>query len=195
MTGLDRIIERIEDQANEAIKDISGASLNKREEMLKKAETEAKIKYDAIIEEAHKKCAFNLETAKAQSATLLKKKVLAKKVEILDETILAAKQALQNLSDGEFCDLVMHMAAAKHDNGDAVVCFNERCLEKLSSDFEKTLNEKISAGSLKISQEPCDIPDGFIIKYGLIEQNCTFEAIIDVNEQAIKDEIAKILFA
>lgn len=86
MTGLEKIIERIEAQGNETIEQISGASLKKTEEMLKKAQDDGKARYDDIIEKTHKKCAFHLETAKAQAATLSNKKILAKKVELLERT-------------------------------------------------------------------------------------------------------------
>lgn len=195
MTGLEKIIERIEAQGNETIEQISGASLKKTEEMLKKAQDDGKARYDDIIEKTHKKCAFHLETAKAQAATLSNKKILAKKVELLERTIARAKQELATLSNDEFCDLALQIAKNCHKEGDGEVCFNERCLKKLPADFEKKLNSSIKAGSLKVSDTPCDIPDGFIIKYGFIEENCTFEAIIEANEQNIKDEIAKILFA
>ncbi len=196
MTGLDKIIEKIKNQAAERAKEISGASLKKIDEMTAAAKAEGEEKYNAIIEEAHGKCASNLELAKSQAVTLINKKLLAGKVDIINETVELARAQLGALADSDFCELVLSIAGKTAGDGDGEMCFNENCLKKLPDDFEEQLKGVISDNRrICVCKEPCEIGDGFIIKYGLIEENCTFEAIIDANRQSIDDAISKILFA
>ena len=39
-----------------------------------------------------------------------------------------------------------------------------------------------------------DIKNGFILRYGLIEINCSFDSIIDENREELKEKVNAILF-
>ena len=50
-------------------------------------------------------------------------------------------------------------------------------------------------GKLKVSSEPKNIDGGFILAYGDIEINCSFDALISEKIDVIKDTLNKIIFA
>ena len=47
---------------------------------------------------------------------------------------------------------------------------------------------------MKISDIPADIDNGFVLKYGLISENCTFREVIESEKDRIRDILAGILF-
>ena len=51
-----------------------------------------------------------------------------------------------------------------------------------------------SLGTLTLSKEPADMTNGFIITYGGVEENCTFDAIFAERANEFKDLVQNILF-
>ncbi|MBR6005282.1 MAG: hypothetical protein IK063_03535, partial [Clostridia bacterium] len=47
---------------------------------------------------------------------------------------------------------------------------------------------------LSFSGENADIKNGFILRYGLIEINCSFDSVIDENREELKEKVNAILF-
>ena len=67
---------------------------------------------------------------------------------------------------------------------------------RVTADFEKKINDGLEKGAkITVSKDPADISDGFILVYGDIEINCSFEALIEDSRDAIKDELNSIFFA
>lgn len=83
MTGLDKIIGNIDEQAKRSAAEVLDEALKKRQSMLDDAALRAKEKYDNIISEAEKKCAFNLKSAKASAQSPNGEKVFLPKRYIL----------------------------------------------------------------------------------------------------------------
>ena len=193
MTGLDKIIGNIDEQAKRSAAEVLDEASKKRQSMLEDAALRAKEKYDNIISEAEKKCAFNLKSAKASAQSQTAKSVLAEKVYIINETVNEAKRAIMSLPQEDFAKIILKMISNCEVKNDGKVVFNEASLKKLTPDFESRLQE-LSVGKLVLEKTPCDISDGFIINYGLIEENCTFDAVISAKEPEIKDAVSKILF-
>ena len=72
--------------------------------------------------------------------------------------------------------------------------FNEHCLNKLSADFINKLNDALGT-QLTLCANAQVIADGFVINSGLVEVNCTFEAIIEANRQELSDAVCEKLFS
>ena len=71
--------------------------------------------------------------------------------------------------------------------------------KKKGNDLSKKAQElvdvaKEKGGSLEVDSDPADITDGFILKYGDIEENCTFDAIFDSKRDELRDLVNKNLF-
>ena len=44
------------------------------------------------------------------------------------------------------------------------------------------------------SKTPCDLPDGFLLVYGGIDVNCTFDALFEAEADALQDIAGGLLF-
>ena len=80
-------------------------------------------------------------------------------------------------------------------NDDGEMYFSSKDLKRMPKDFETKLNEHLKQGTLKISSKPCEIDAGFILVYGGIEENCSFNALFKAQNDILRDKISAIIFA
>ena len=126
----------------------------------------------------------------------MKRKILACKVEIIDDTIEKTISKLKNLPEKEYFDLLIRLISRHLQKGSGVLGLCEADLNRVPADFEKKLcelTEKIG-GSIQLSKQPADIEDVFILSYGLISENCSFRAMMEAEKEDIRDTAARILF-
>ena len=67
----------------------------------------------------------------------------------------------------------------------------------LPKGFEDTLNQALAekGGRLTVSGQAAAIDGGFILSYGGIEENCSFEALFDSAKETLQDKVQELLFA
>ena len=126
----------------------------------------------------------------------MKRKILACKVELIDETIEKTIDKLKKLPEKEYFELILKLAERHLQPDKGIISLGKADLARVSGDFENQLNTIASknGGSIQLSKEPADIEDGFILKYGLISENCSFRAIIESEKDEIRDTAARALF-
>ena len=108
-----------------------------------------------------------------------------------------AKQSLSALDGREYFTLIAEMLKKYAQPGEGEICFNERDLNRLPEGFEETISEIAGAkgGSLTLSRTPCGIGGGFILVYGGIEENCSFDSVFADEKERLQDRIHEMLFA
>ena len=134
---------------------------------------------------------------RAESAADLQKRraVLAAKQELIGQVIQKAHETVLALPAAEYFSAVQKLAARFALEGEGVVYFNAADLARLPKDFEKTLNSAAPSGStLTVSRETRPIDGGFVLAYGGIEENCSFEALFNANREGMQDQVQKLLF-
>ncbi|NLD29248.1 MAG: hypothetical protein GX658_02525, partial [Clostridiales bacterium] len=161
-----------------------------------KADAAAASKKDAdkVLAKAAKQAQAIVEMAKSGSAMEQKNALLDAKVGIIDEAVSYAKTKLAGTGDSEYFDIVLKLVKAYAQDSEGIMYFSQKDLSRLPADFA----EKVSAltgGKLKVSSEPKNIDGGFILAYGDIEINCSFDALISEKLDGIKDTLNKIIFA
>ena len=50
-------------------------------------------------------------------------------------------------------------------------------------------------GSLKVSRETRDIPNGFVLVYGGVEENCTLKAMFEAKRDELADKVNHLIFS
>ena len=73
---------------------------------------------------------------------------------------------------------------------------NAKDLARLPADFRKNVTAIADAkgGSLKLSEEPAKIDGGFLLNYGGVVENGSFEAIFEARADEFKDAVCAVLF-
>lgn len=196
MTGLEKIVASIREEA-----------LSEARSMVDHAKADAaglfadeKAKSDALcaqIEDAAKRQADDIERASTSALELQRRrKFLEAKQELLNQTMEQALRELYTLPDQAYFDLLSKMAVAFAEprKGQLLLC--EKDLARCPNDFEERLERDLPKGAmLSVSRTTRPIDGGFILKYGDIEQNCSFRAIFDARWDELTDNARDILFS
>ncbi|HCL02357.1 MAG TPA: hypothetical protein DHW61_08080 [Lachnoclostridium phytofermentans] len=196
MTGLESIIKSIEEEAASISKERILAAEKKVEEL----KEEARKEEANLQKEGEKERDILLHSSKKQadSAALVakKNKILAVKQKLIMEVILQAKESILSLPEDEYFNLILKLLAPFLGQGGSL-CFNQRDLNRLPSDFLEALdrkNEQREENTVTIAKEPVNITGGFLLEQGNITHNLSIEALFEEKRDQLLEPIASLLF-
>ncbi|MDL2254077.1 V-type ATP synthase subunit E [Ruminococcaceae bacterium OttesenSCG-928-I18] len=196
MTGLEKIVKEIKDEAaNEAQATLSAAK-EKADKIKAAAKEQAAQKAGQIAEEAQRNVR-DVETSRESAMALQKRQhTLQTKQAVLDETLNAAKAELHSLPEGPYFALLIKLALKAAEEGEGQMLLNEKDRARVPSSFEQELNSQLTGGrKVALSGETRPIDGGFVLKYGDVEENCSFSALFDARREEFSDLVRDILFA
>ncbi|NLL63138.1 MAG: hypothetical protein GX241_02685 [Ruminococcaceae bacterium] len=194
MAGLNKIIERI---AQDSAAKCDGIIFDAQSEAtkIKTAAIElAEKDKQAVIDKANYDAKALVDMAEGGAELEERKFLLATKVELINKAIELAVQKLKTMPDDEYFAAIYALAKKYAQDSDGIMFLSKKDLGRIPADFEKKVNDGIK-GKIVVSKEARDISEGFILVYGEIEINCTFDALIADQSEDIKDELNKIIFA
>lgn len=196
MTGLEKIINKIEQDsakkcasiilaAQKLAKEIDEQATAEGVKLVSGAEEEAKLQADDMIRMA--------ESGAQQKA---KQIILAARVEAINEAITAGAKALKTMPADDYFKSLAALAVKHANEGHGEMRFSENDLKRLPASFEPDLNKALvdKGSTISISREPAAITDGFILVYGDIEMNCTFDALLEASRDELKEKFAHLFF-
>ena len=196
MAGIDKILNEIKSDAEKEAAEIISTAEKAAED--KKAK--AKAQCDSYRAEADEKLSRKLEEenkkTQSQCEQLEKLKMLETKQEIIEGVLKKAKERLISQDNDKYFDNISILLKKYAQPEEGTLLLNAKDLDRKPADFGKTVESiaKECGGSLKLSDTSADIDGGFIIKYGNIEINASFDAIFDENKDELIDTVNGILF-
>jgi V/A-type H+-transporting ATPase subunit E len=197
MAGLDNIVSEILAEANAAAESVRQAAQREAEEIAKAAAAQSRQECEAL--EAKAGQARDTEAARTKSSADLQRRqrLLAAKQEIIAGVIDNAYAEIFRLDDAAYFELVKKMLGQYVLDKEGEICFNERDKKRLPKDFGDVIGEaaKAKGGSLVLSDEVRKIDGGFVLIYGGIEENCSFEALFAAERDRLTDRVYQFVFA
>ncbi len=196
MTGTERIVERIKgDSAHQCAGILEQAALQ-AEEITAAASAEAEKMIALAAEKTRlraQQSAAAAQSAARQKASLL---LLEAKAQAVNETISAALQALKELPEERYFAALKALAAENAMPGEGVMRLSRLDLDRLPPGFEEQLNAALAGGGtrISISGQAAQIDGGFVLEYGVIEVNCTFDALVQEKLDMLKETVCGIIF-
>lgn len=196
MTGLEKIIEKIDYDCKITCEDIISKAQAEAQVILDNAKIAGEKAKSEIIEAAKAKNQTQLDMAVSRAEHERKKAILAAKISIINDIIGESMQKLKTIPQDDYFDAIKKLVLLYAQKGNGVLSFSKNDLNRMPQNFEASANEMLKGTdkSVTISKEPVSIDDGFIITYGDIEQNCTFDALLHVSMDEIKDALYKAIF-
>lgn len=190
MTGLEKILNLINLDSDQRSAEIIAEAQKQADEILLKAKQDAEKSVEVIKEKASDDSSLILSRSETACALECRKKLLNKKLEIINNCIDDAYQSLISLSDDEYSKLIADMIArfALKQSGEIILCPRDK---KRISDM---VTNAISDANLTISDKTIDADGGFVLVYGGIEVNCTFSALLENNREKLLDKAHELLF-
>lgn len=197
MTGLEKILKHIEDDAKAAANAVKTQADMDAAQIIAAAEAEKESKCAQIVQKSKSEVSAFLN--RAESAALLqeKKLILNTKQQIIADVIEKAKVSLSGLSDEEYFEIIIQMVKKHALSRQGEILFSKsdkkRVPDKFNATLKKTLAEKEDA-LLTVSEQTCDIDGGFVLIYGDVEENCSFDALFLAARESLQDKVNALLF-
>ena len=154
--------------------------------LLKAAKDKAQRQLDQMDRDANSE-ADRVRSKEISAADMqAKKAILETKQEILSAIIAEAEQRLVSMEDAEYAKVIGGMLSRLDKSLGTEVIVSKKDSVRLAD----VVKEK----GFVLSEKTADIKGGFIVKNGDIEYNYSFESIITVEKEAIRQTAAEILF-
>ena len=152
-------------------------------EIVKKAEIEAKSRKERIVSAAELKVRNNKLSAKQ---------------EIISEVFKKSIDNLCSMSKEDFKNFVETSILSIGVDGDETLILNENGIKVIDEAFIKELNSKLNAkginGNIKLSSKIREFRGGYILEKNGIEINNTYEALVSSLRDELESEVAGVLF-
>jgi len=195
MPGLETIIKTIRDDAAAEAQLVLDHARGQAARILAEAKAVSDAECKRIIEEGRRQAELILARAEADAAMEKRRALLEKKLDLLSQTIQAAREAVLCLPEDQYFDLLIRFIARSAEQSAGVMFLSRQDLNRLPSGFETALRRVLPDGaSITISPVARPIDGGFILQYGEIDQNCSLMAIFDENRERILDTAQEALF-
>ncbi len=189
MSGVEKIIARLNEETESQCRETEFNARKKAAEIVARAQTEGNGQIKAAEAEANKRSERILAGAQSLVSANSRKARLAARVALIDEVLESAARSLHELSDEAYFNALAGLAVRNKQDGVGEMLLCERDLKRMPRDFI----DKLGYG-FKVSPVPAPIEDGFILKYGEIEINCTFKALFSAAEQELRARANTMLF-
>lgn len=220
MNGIDKITERILDDAKEKAREIlEQAQFDCREAAKEYADRADDIR-ERIAARTMREGEELIARAKSSAAMTRRDILIASKAKILDEVFGAARAQICDTDYGKYRELLIALLScalieqAKNEQlglelGDEVeefdtleVLFNAHDRARFGTyvleGARKVTERRIGAeriAKLRLSEEIAPIDGGLILRYGNVETNCSISALLAGMRRDLEPKISAILFA
>lgn len=197
MTGLDKILKHIEDTAVANKESILNQGKSEADKIVADAKAEGKRRCAEIKKETEENVKTSISRAESAAALQEKKLILNAKQQMISDVILSAKKYLLNLSDEEYFEKILLMVKKYALPEAGQILFSKKDDKRLPGQFEDLINFALMdkhGATLKISEENRNIDGGFILSYGDIEVNCSFEGLFYADMESLQDKVCELLF-
>jgi len=173
-SSADGIIKAAEEKAAAIVAEANSQIAKEAEECAAKAEAESRA-----------------AAARTESKASLAKRgiLLAARQDVIADVIAKAKESLLSCSGEEYFAMLLRLLKTRVRAEEGEMLLSAKDLERVPAGFAEEIGKTAAAkgGSLVLSDEAADIDDGFILRYGGIEENASIEAIFREKQEALSD--------
>lgn len=197
MTGLEKMKSQILDEAGKAADVKVAEAKAQAEELIQAARTEAAREAESISRKSEAEVANYKERAASSMDLQKRSRILEAKQAVIAEVLDKAYEKVSTMEKDEYFSMLLKLVGKYALAQDGVICFSAKDLERLPSGFEEQAGEIAAGkgGSLKVSRETRDIPNGFVLVYGGVEENCTLKAMFEAKRDELADKVNHLIFS
>ena len=192
MNGLDKLKEKIMHDAESAAETKLNEAKKQAEKILAEYKEKAEAEEKRILDDADKKAMVIVRSAESNANLDGKKKILKEKRLIIAGVFEKARAEAAKLSDAEYFEIIYALAEKCKLGGELMMSENDK--GRLPADFEEQI-KACTKGKISLSKDFAPIKNGFILKNGMTEENCSFDGIMEAREEELQDKTAKLLFS
>lgn len=192
---IDKIYERIEREADEAVSGIIEKAGEEAARIGEDYSHKASLLADELGEYAGKKAAEEEKHLIVSEQLELRKAVLTKKREILAGIYGEAKKRIEAMPADQCADILRRMIIQKAVTGKETIIHASSQKSVFTSDFIKSLNSGFSGGGdFSISDEPGSFSWGVVLREGRRVVDLSLDVIFEQLKEKVEPEVAALLF-
>ena len=196
--SLEKILERIEADAQEEVEKIRSRASAGVDEILKKAQTEAQALEAQASKDAKSEAEQRKQRIESAARLDFRKALLAEKQEAIGAAFQEAVETLRSMKDSERRGVVKNMILPNVQTGEEEIVLSDRDKARFGDEFLQEINLQLTGsgrkGNLTIAQDTYDMLGGFVLRRGKIELNSSFESLFKSSRDELESEVSKILF-
>lgn len=188
MSGLEKIIARLESDCDAQCERIGLEAAADAAGMLEAAARESRAETERILAEAGRQAELIGKKAESAAASAARRMMLEAKVALIDEIVTASVRKLRSLDVRSYFGVLEALVKKYRTGGSGTLFLSAADLARRPEGFLSAFPE------IALSEEAAPIADGFVLKYGDIEINCTFDALLNASRDDLKAIAGEILF-
>ncbi len=190
MTGLDKIIEQIREEARISSEKAIAKTKEEVEGILEEGLQDREAFKTAFLAQTDTQVELLLSRGEAAAALQKRQILLKEKQQMIRRIMEKAKESILNQPENEYFELLLKMIDRYAKDGKCSILLSPRDRERAPENFVQELNNR----SMILSGESNKIDGGFILVYGDIEENCSLEALFAVSKEVLQDKISALIF-
>lgn len=193
MTGLEKILSQIQQESDDRCREIRENADKEAEKII----NEAKEQADALLAQrkasADKRAELIVSSAHSSAALTRNREVLKEKLDIIDDILRRSLEVIKALPKKEYFEILKELIYKNARQGEGELRLSKEDTAKLPSNFIDSVNNSLKGSKVKLGKS-ADIDSGFILVYGDIDVNCSFDAIAAEKKDELRDTLNKLLF-
>lgn len=197
MTGLEKILMAIEEEAKANAEALIAQAKKEAGDIEASAKLEAEKKAAQIAEKSVVEIKDTISRAESAASLQERKIILEAKQQIINNIIAKARKSLAALPDSEFTDIILSMVKKYAHNKAGKIQFSITDRKRLPGDMNDRMKSVLAdktGASLVVSEDTVGIDGGFLLIYGDIEENCSFDALFSAAKDTLQDKVNSLLF-
>lgn len=221
MNNLERILDRINAEADLEVKKIEEAAALRVETIQKDTDERLDLAKRRAEAAAMKEYRSILERAEARGTMAEKEIILKAKSELIDKVYRDAESFILELPDDRYAEVMSSLLADavisrmatvsemtevfadENYIGEAKIPFEVLLPEEHKKKFGRPIisgaekliaSKELTVPKIKLSKEAAPIKGGFIVKYGEVQTNCSVSAMISSLKERTYASVASVLF-
>lgn len=194
MTGLEKILSTIEQDSNDRCREITEQAQKQAQEIIDAASAKAQEDIENAKASVDKKVAEHDGTIEASVSMTKNRIILEGKLEIISSTLERALEVIKALPKKEYFEILKGLILKNVRKGEGVLRLSKEDTEKLPSNFIDSINNALKRGYKISLGQSADIDSGFILVYGDIDINCSFDAVASAKREELRDTLNEMLF-
>jgi len=196
--SLEKIIDRIKQDAQLQIGEIKSKASANADEIIKNAEKESEAYKVKALEEAEKDAQQHKQRLISTANLEFRKDILREKQNAIGEAFQEAINGLVNMKDEEYRKVIKKMLISSAQTGDEELIISAKDKSRINDNFLKDVNKELvkagKKGNLKLSKDTYNILGGFVLRKGNVEMNNSFESLFNSSREDLEAEVSKVLF-
>lgn len=197
MTGLEKMIGQITDEAEQSAKSTLDEARTQAEKLLEGAHQEADRIRAESTQKAETAAANYMDRVRSSADLKTRTAILQAKQEVIADVLTRACERIESLEGEAYKELIGKLLRKYVQAGEGELHFSPEDQTRIDAAFEKEI-AAIAAekgGTLKLGAADSSIGRGFVLVYGGVEENCTFRALFNADRDTLQDIAHKELFS